>query len=145
MTLLSGSWSMTEHYEGDIMENCYSQTHIGVNMDTGETLYTDIIKFGLPTFYFSEYDSTSIFNTFILKSENIRDLYGTWSCSIIDNKNEINIQSYINEYMSEDTTINGHNYSFYTFVPNKFEIYNITDSKLVLTTSNDSLIFERIF
>lgn len=144
MDLFPGNWSMTEQYTGDKLENCFSIARSSVNMNTGEIMWTDIIKFGLPTFYFSEENDFPIFSTFILKSENMRDLYGYWELSLTENKHELRIRPSINEYMCEDTIINGHNYSFDSFVPGGFKIFNISDSKLVLTTTNDSLVFKRL-
>ena len=142
-TLLSGNWYLVKQYKNDYLFQYYSQIHECINIDNGETLWVDTIKFGATTFYFSEYNNQSVFNSFNLKSENVRDLFGIWYFT--ENKNEIRIQSAATEYMTEDTIINEHSYSFFNFLNFEFEISEVTETSLELTKGSQKLIFERIF
>lgn len=139
---LSGNWRLTEQYENDLALDPYTQTWTIYNT-SDQSEWKDTLKFGATTFHFTESDSMPIFNSFTLKSEHIRDLYGSWSLK--EDIHELTITSQVSPYMNEDTLINDRRYAFSSFVNFKAQIKDLTPSRMVWETSATRFVFEKIF
>ena len=137
---IDGKWTITGQYlEGNQIDS-YTQIHKGMNFNN-EILWIDTVKFGLSTFSFST-GGSEIFNTFNLKSDKIRELYGRWKFSA--NKDSIIVNSMITEYMTNDTIINGHLYQFFDFIYLQYKIEELNESHLTLLSDQQKIILEKL-
>jgi hypothetical protein len=140
LTQLEGTWTMTSQVRDGKSVGSYSQIWKAINFDNNEILWIDTIKFGTTTFQFSKYEEGAFTNTITLSSEHVRELYGVWTLTGSDT---LKMNPVINTYMTEDTLINGHRYSFQTLIDFDYKIEKLTKSVLELVYDDQKLVFER--
>jgi len=127
-----GSWSTLN----------YIQVHEARDITSDIILWTDTIQYGKTEFEFLSCTTPCVIQPLFVVAQNVKTLQGSWEMD--DPGKVIRVRSIANTYMTADTLINGHNYTFDRFLNGmEFEVLDLKANRMILRQGTLYIEFTR--